>query len=67
MRPAARLKLSASRATSSRPLTVDARGEIAGAERLDAGLQPLEPARQPAHHRIGADRHRERDRAEKQR
>ena len=47
-------------------LDLDARGELAGAERLDAGLQPLEPARQAAHHRIGADRDRERDAAEKQ-
>ena len=66
MRPAARLKLAASRATSSRPSTSTRADEIAGAERLDAGLQPLEPPRQAAHHRIGADRDRERDAAEEQ-
>ena len=38
----------------------DAGGEIAGAERLDARLQPLEPPRQPAHDRIGAERDDER-------
>ena len=45
-------------------LDLDARREVAGAERLDAGLQPLEPARQAAHHRIGADADRQRDGAE---
>ena len=45
-------------------LDLDARRQIAGAERLDAGLQALEPARQPAHHRIGADRDRERNAAQ---
>ena len=45
---------------------LDAGREIAGAERLDAGLQALEPARQPAHHRIGADRDRERNAAQQQ-
>ena len=36
-------------------LDLDARRQVAGAERLDAGLQALQPARQPAHHRIGAE------------
>ena len=42
-------------------LDLDARREIAGAERLDARLQPLQPPREAAHDRIGAERHRERD------
>ena len=46
-------------------LDLHARGEIAGAELLDAGLQSLQPAREPADQRIGADRHRQRDRPEK--
>ena len=43
-----------------------ARGEIASAERIDRRLQPLDPPRQPAHHRKGGERDRERDRAKKQ-
>ncbi len=37
------------------PLDGDARGEVAGRERLDAALQTLDAARQPTRHRIGAD------------
>ena len=47
-------------------LDLDARREIAGAERLDAGLQPLQPPRQAAHHRIGATATASAMRAEKQ-
>ena len=56
MRSAAWLKLAATAATSSLPAVVDALAELAGAELLDALLQRLEPARQPAHHRVGAGR-----------
>ena len=34
--------------------------EIARAQLLDTFLQPLEPAAEPAHHRIGAERYGER-------
>ena len=37
-------------------LDLDARAEIAAAQLLDAGLQPLEPPAEPAHHGVGADR-----------
>ena len=59
MRAAARLKLAPSAATSSRPSSATRWLQRAGAEGLDALLQRLEPARQPAHHRVGAggDRH----------
>ena len=53
-RAAATLKLVATAATSSWPLTATRWLQLAGAELLDAALQRLEPARQPAHHRIGA-------------
>ena len=55
-RAAATLKLAATAATSSLPADRDAVVERAGAELLDAVLQRLEPARQPAHDRIGAGR-----------
>ena len=66
MRAAERLKASASARDLVAAFDLDAGGEIAGAERLDAGLQALQPARQPAHHRIGADRDRERDAAQQE-
>ena len=43
-----------------------ARRQRSGAERFDAGLQALQPARQPAHDRIGAERDHQRDRAEEE-
>ena len=66
MRVAARLKLAARRATSSRALDLDAGGEVASAERLDAGLEPLEPPGQAARHRVGGDADDEGDDAEEQ-
>ena len=59
MRWAERLKLSASAATSSLALDLDPGAEIV-AEPFDAGLQPLQPAAEPAHHGVGADRDGER-------
>ena len=66
MRAAAWLKLSASRATSSRPSTLTRAARLPAPERLDAGLQPLEPSGEAAHHGIGTDGHRERNAAEKE-
>ena len=43
---------------------LDARRQLARPERLDAGLQTLQSTREPAHDRIGADRHHQRDHAE---
>ena len=48
MRAAERLKLKASRAASSLPLTFDPRRKVARAEILDAGLQTLQPPGQAA-------------------
>ena len=48
-------------------LDLDPGAQIAGAERLDAALQSLEPAGEPAHQRPGAERDRKRDHAEKRR
>src|SRR5262249_52590790 len=42
-------------------LDLDARGEIAGAKRFDAALQPLEPPREPPHNRASADGDHQRD------
>ena len=54
MRAAARLKLVGQPRDLVLALDLDARRQIAGAERLDAGLQALQPPRQAAHDRIGA-------------
>ena len=40
--------------------------EVAGAQRLDAGLETLEPPRQAAHHWIGRDGDRQRNAAQEQ-
>ena len=48
-------------------LDLHARAEIAAAQLLDAGLQPLEPPAEPAHHRIGADRDGERQQHQERR
>src|SRR5262249_20761009 len=42
-------------------LDLDARGEIAGAKRFDAALQPLEPSREPSHDGASADGDHQRD------
>ena len=64
MRSAERLKLCGQRRDLVAALDLDARAEIAAAELLDAGLQPLEPPAEAAHHRIGADRDGEREQRE---
>ena len=43
-------------------LDLHARRKVAFAELLDAGLQPLQPPREAARQRLGADRDRDRDR-----
>src|SRR5215207_6853038 len=43
---------------------LDAGGKVASTKRFHPGLQPFEPAGQPAHERIGANRNGERDAAE---
>ena len=59
MRAAARLKLAASRATSSLPSTLTRAPRSPAPSEFHARLQPLEPARQPAHQRVGADRNQD--------
>jgi hypothetical protein len=44
-------------------LDLDARGKIAGSQRLDAALQPLEPSREPPHDGAGAESDHKGDRA----
>ena len=48
-------------------LDLHARAEIAAAQLVDAGLQPLEAAAEPAHHGIGADGDGRREQCEKAR
>ncbi len=66
MRPAARLKLSGEPRHLVVALDLHARGEVAGAERFDSGLQALQPPGQTAHHGIGADPDGERDQRERE-
>ncbi len=46
-------------------LDLHARREVAFAELVDAGFQPLQPAREPPRQRPGADRDRDRDQAKR--
>ena len=48
-------------------LDLDARAQIAGAERLDAALQSLEPSGEPPHDRQRAERDRKRDASQESR
>ena len=61
-RSAAWLKRRARNATSSLPASSTRAAQVALAPALDAAPQVLQPLREPAHDRVGADRHRERRR-----